>query len=158
MMTIKDIARYLGVSESMIRGIEKKYLKRNFGKPKRKRLKVLAIDEIYIGKSKKFLTIAIDWTTGAIVFVGEGKGEKALKPFWKRLQAPPEQLHHVLQQLKEARVSQGLSLVDLTTRTGVEPSLLLDLETEQGISPTMETLVRYAEAVGKRLQISLTDT
>jgi len=72
--------------------------------------------------------------------------------------APPEQLHHVLQQLKEARVSQGLSLVDLTTRTGVEPSLLLDLETEQGISPTMETLVRYAEAVGKRLQISLTDT
>jgi len=83
MMTIKDIARYLGVSESMIRGIEKKYLKRNFGKPKRKRLKLLAIDEIYIGKSKKFLTIAIDWTTGAIVFVGEGKGEKALKPFWK---------------------------------------------------------------------------
>ncbi|MFM7166435.1 MAG: transposase family protein [Planctomycetaceae bacterium] len=91
MMTIKNIARYPGVSESMIRGIEKKYLKRNFGKPKRKRLKVLAIDEIYIGKSKKFLTIAIDWTTGAIVFVGEGKGEKALKPFWKRLQAsgPP---------------------------------------------------------------------
>ena len=34
----------------------------------------------------------------------------------------------------------------------------LDLETEQGASPTMDTLARYAEALGKRLQISLSDT
>ena len=26
----------------------------------------------------------IDWMTGAIVFVGDGKGGKSLKPFWKR--------------------------------------------------------------------------
>jgi len=30
MMTIKDIARYLGVSETMIRGIDKQYLKTHF--------------------------------------------------------------------------------------------------------------------------------
>jgi hypothetical protein len=69
-----------------------------------------------------------------------------------------EQLHHVLQQLKATRESQGLSLVDVTIRTGMEPSILFDLETEQGASPTMETLARYAEALGKRLQISLSDT
>jgi transposase len=85
-MTIKDMSMYLGVSESMIRGIDKRYLKRSFGRPKLKLLKVLPIDEIYIGKSKKFLTIVIYWTTGAIVFFGEGKGEKALKACWKRLQ------------------------------------------------------------------------
>jgi hypothetical protein len=40
----------------------------------------------------------------------------------------------------------------------MEPSILFDLETEQGASPTMETLARYAEALGKRLHISLSDT
>jgi len=95
MRTIKDIAMYVGVSESMIRGNDKRYLKRNFGRPKLKRLKVLAIDEIYIGKAKKFLTIVIDWTTGAIVFVGEGMGEKALKSLWKHLQASGEKIEVV---------------------------------------------------------------
>ena len=33
----------------------------------------------------RFCVIVIDWMTGAIVFVGDGKGEKSLKPFWKRL-------------------------------------------------------------------------
>jgi transposase len=102
MMTIKDIAMHLGVSESMIRGIDKRYLKRNFGRPRLKRLKVLAIDEIYIGKAKKFLTIVIDWTTGAIVFVGEGKGEKALKSFWKRLQGSGAKIEAVATDMSSA--------------------------------------------------------
>ena len=87
MMTILDVSRYLGVSETMIRGIDKKYLRKNFGKPRLRDLEILAIDEIYIGRKKKFLTIVINWETGAIVFVGEGKGENALKPFWKRLRS-----------------------------------------------------------------------
>ena len=85
MMTIKDVAHYVGVSDTMIRGIDKKYLNRKFGKPRLRHLEIIAIDEIYVGKKNKFFTIVIDWMTGAIVFVGDGKGEKALKPFWKRL-------------------------------------------------------------------------
>jgi transposase len=85
MMTIRDVARYVGVSDTMIRSIDKKYLQKTFCKPRLRDLEIIAIDEIYVGKKHKFFTIVIDWTTGAIVFVGEGKGEKALKPFWKRL-------------------------------------------------------------------------
>ena len=85
MMTIRDVARYVGVGEGMIRGIDKNYLGKKFGKPRLRDLEVIAIDEIYVGKANRFLTIVIDWHTGAIVFVGNGKGEKALKPFWKRL-------------------------------------------------------------------------
>jgi transposase len=85
MMTISDVARYLGVSETMIRSIDKKYLQKTFGKPRLRDLEIMAIDEIYVGRKLKFLTIVINWQTGAIVFVGKGKGEKALKPFWKRL-------------------------------------------------------------------------
>lgn len=85
MMTIQDIAAYLGVSTRMIRDIDKQYLKRRFGKPKLKRVKVIAIDEISIRKGHRYLTTVMDLESGAIIFVGQGKGEKALKPFWKRL-------------------------------------------------------------------------
>lgn len=39
----------------------------------------------------------------------------------------------------------------------MDRSALSKLETGQGANPTVETLVRYAEAVGKRLAVSLTD-
>ena len=63
----------------------------------------------------------------------------------------------LLTQLKAAREAKGLSLADLTELTGMDRSALSKLETGQRANPTVETLVRYAEAVGKRLVVSLTD-
>jgi DNA-binding XRE family transcriptional regulator len=68
-----------------------------------------------------------------------------------------DQIDELLQQLKAAREEQGLSLADLTERTGMDRSALSKLETGQRPNPTVETLVRYAEAVGKRLVVSLAD-
>jgi DNA-binding Xre family transcriptional regulator len=68
-----------------------------------------------------------------------------------------DQLQALLQQLKAAREAQGLSLADLTERTGMDRSALSKLETGQRPNPTFETLTRYAEAVGKRLVVSLAD-
>ena len=87
MMTIQDIARYLGVSTTMIREIDKRFLKSHFSKPRLKQVKVIAIDEISIRKGHTYATIVMDLESGAILFVGKGKGERALKPFWKRLKA-----------------------------------------------------------------------
>jgi ribosome-binding protein aMBF1 (putative translation factor) len=69
-----------------------------------------------------------------------------------------DQLQELLRQLKAAREAKGLSLADLTERTGMDRSALSKLETGQRANPTVETLVRYAEAVGKRLVVSLTET
>ena len=68
-----------------------------------------------------------------------------------------DQLEEVFAQLKAAREAKGLSLADLTERTGMDRSALSKLETGRRANPTVETLVRYAEAVGKRLVVSLTD-
>src|SRR5438445_9275727 len=68
-----------------------------------------------------------------------------------------DQVQEVLVQLKASREEQGLSLADLTERTGMDRSALSKLETGQRPNPTVETLVRYAEAVGKRLVVSLAD-
>src|SRR3954447_25016369 len=68
-----------------------------------------------------------------------------------------DQLEKLLMQLKAAREAKGLSLSDLTELTGMDRSALSKLETGQRTNPTVETLVRYAEAVGKRLVVSLAD-
>src|SRR5262249_55925956 len=68
-----------------------------------------------------------------------------------------DQLQNVLTQLKAAREAKGLSLADLTELTGMDRSALSKLESGQRPNPTVETLVRYAEAVGKRLEVSLVD-
>ncbi len=68
-----------------------------------------------------------------------------------------DQLDEVLDQLKAARESKGLSLADLTELTGMDRSALSKLENGQRGNPTVETLVRYAEAVGKHLVVLVTD-
>jgi transcriptional regulator with XRE-family HTH domain len=48
-------------------------------------------------------------------------------------------------------------LTEVSELTGRDRSALSKLETGQRPNPTMETLVRYAEAVGKYLGVSLVD-
>lgn len=66
-----------------------------------------------------------------------------------------DQLADLVRQLKAAREERGLSLADMTRLTGMDRSALSKLETGQRLNPTIETLVRYADAVGKRLVVSL---
>jgi len=68
-----------------------------------------------------------------------------------------ETLESLLPQLKAAREAKGLSLSDVTRLTGMDRSALSRLETGQRDNPTIDTLVRYAEAVGKRLVVTLAD-
>jgi transposase len=84
-MTIKDVAKHLQVSWDVIKDMQAKNLKRRFGKPKLRDLKEIAIDEIAIAKGHRYVTVVLNLRSGAVVFVGDGKGADALKPFWKRL-------------------------------------------------------------------------
>jgi transposase len=86
-MTIKDVAEHLGVSWDIIKDIQKRFLTRRFSRPKLRRLKQIAIDEISTGKGHRYLTIVLDLRTGAVVFVGDGKGADSLALFWRRLKA-----------------------------------------------------------------------
>ena len=86
-MTIKDVAAHLGVSWHTIKDIQKRYLGKRFLMPKLKHLRLIAIDEISIGRGHRYFTVVQDLETGAVVFVGDGKGSDALKPFWPSLRA-----------------------------------------------------------------------
>ena len=62
-----------------------------------------------------------------------------------------------MQSLKAAREAKGLSLADVHAQTGIDRSALSKLENVTNENPTMETLFRYAEIVGKRLEIQVLD-
>ena len=84
-MTIQDVAEHLNVSWDLVKDIQKRDLARRFARPKLKHLRQIAIDEISIGKGHRYLTVVLDLESGAVVFVGDGKGADALEPFWRRL-------------------------------------------------------------------------
>jgi len=85
LMTIQDVALHLQVSWDTVKDIQASYLQRTFGTPKRHKLKQIAIDEIAVGKGHHYLTVVLDLISGAVVFVGDGKGVEALEPFWRKL-------------------------------------------------------------------------
>ena len=85
LMTIQDVADHLVIGWDVVKDIQARHLQRKFGKPKLHNLKQIAIDEINVGKGHRYLTIVLDLLSGAVVFVGDGKGADALTPFWKRL-------------------------------------------------------------------------
>jgi transposase len=101
-MTISDIARHLDVGWDMIKEIQKRDLSRRFAKPKLKHLRHIAIDEIAVAKGHRYLTVVMDLESGAVVFVGDGKGADALKPFWKRLRGSRAKIEAVAMDMSPA--------------------------------------------------------
>jgi transposase len=84
-MTMWDVAQHLGVSWNLVKAILKAELQRRFSRPRLRDLRWIAIDEIAIGQGHRYLTVVLDLDSGAVVFVGEGKGSEALDPFWRRV-------------------------------------------------------------------------
>ena len=104
-MTPQDVSRYLDISWDSANDIQKRRLGRRFARPKLKRLKEIAIDEIYLGKRNKYITLVLDLKSGAVVFVGDGKGQDALKPFWKRLKSSGAKVKAVATDMSSAYIA-----------------------------------------------------
>jgi transposase len=103
-MTIQDVAEHLHVSWDTVKEIQAAHLLRRFGKPKLHKLKQIAIDEINIGKGHQYLTIVLNLQTGAVVFVGDGKGAAALDLFWKRLRRSHAKIEAVATDMSSAYI------------------------------------------------------
>jgi transposase len=101
-MTIRDVAIHLDVSWDLIKDIQKRDLSRRFARPKLKHLRRIAIDEIAVAKGHRYLTVVMDLESGAVVFVGDGKGADALKPFWKRLRPSKAKIEAVAMDMSAA--------------------------------------------------------
>jgi predicted XRE-type DNA-binding protein len=64
-------------------------------------------------------------------------------------------LSRIFVELKHCREQQNLSLADIQQRTGIDRSALSKLENGQRENFTLDTVLRYAEAVGQRVVLEL---
>ena len=103
-MTIQDVAQHLQVSWDTVKDIQARSLQRRFGKPKLQLLKEIAIDEIAIGKGHHYLTVVLNLLSGAVVFVGDGKGVEALEPFWRRVRRARAKIRAVATDMSKAYI------------------------------------------------------
>lgn len=103
--TIQFVAEHLGVSWDIVKDIQKRNLRRRYARPKLKKVRQIAIDEICIGRGYRFITLVLDLQSGAILFVGQGKKAESLLPFWRRLRAARAKVQAVAIDMSRAYIS-----------------------------------------------------
>ena len=84
-MSIQDVAELTGLSWDTVKEIHKAHLRRKYKSFNLKKVQHIAIDEVHLGKKRKYITIVLDLGTGRVIHIGKGKGKDALKGFWIRL-------------------------------------------------------------------------
>lgn len=82
---------------------------------------------------------------------GATNSGRRIKAAHKRIEVA---VRDALKVLKAERLAQGLSLSDVEERSGIGRAALSRLENETEANPTVMTLTRYAEALGKKLVVS----
>jgi DNA-binding XRE family transcriptional regulator len=75
----------------------------------------------------------------------------------KKRTPKPIEITGIMRALKEARTSQGMTLAEAARRAEIEPPNLSTLENSPDANPTVQTLVRYADALGKTIHVVLED-
>lgn len=101
-MTVADLAAVTGLSWDTVKNIIKNRLEKDYGHPRLRDLQRLSLDEIYLGRRKRFWTLVIDLDTGRIVWVAPGRGAEALRPFWPLLRSSQASIQAVAMDMSSA--------------------------------------------------------
>ncbi len=84
-MSISDVARFTGLHWESVKNIEKAWLEKKYRQVHLNQVEYMGIDEVYLGKVMGYITVVRDLESGAVLFIGIGKGGAALNPFRHRL-------------------------------------------------------------------------
>jgi transposase len=116
-MTLKDVAKHLGLSWHTVRDIHKDYLRKKYSKPLDfKKLQNIGIDEFSIGKDHDYMTIFIDLDTTQIIHAIEGRSKEVITPFLKKLAKKATNLRAVAMDMSgpyKSAVSEYLSHIEI---------------------------------------------
>jgi transposase len=80
---VRRVARQFGLSSSTVRAIDVRYLKRWAQSRRKPALRQMGIDEIYLGKKQKFLTVVCNLNTGEPLWFGRERKKETLDEFFE---------------------------------------------------------------------------
>jgi transposase len=79
----RQVARQFGLAASTVRAIDLRYLERWARSRRRPVLRELGVDEIYLGKTQKFLTVTSNLETGEPLWFGHDRKQETLDQFFR---------------------------------------------------------------------------
>jgi len=85
MLTVHDVAEHLDLNPKTIKAIDKSFLEKSFGWTDCHDLRVLAIDEIALRKGHNYMTVVMDYFSGRVVWMGEGRSKETLDSFFAEM-------------------------------------------------------------------------
>jgi transposase len=80
----RQVARQFSLSASTVRAIDLRYLERWTRSRKKPVLRQMGVDEIYLGKTQKFLTVVSNLETGEPLWFGRERKEETLDEFFRK--------------------------------------------------------------------------
>jgi len=104
-MSICAVADLTGLHWSTVKQIEKDHLAHKYRRVSLKRVRLLGMDEVYLGRKLGYITVVRNLENGAVIFVGKGKGAEALEPLKSRLRRRAGQIQAVCIDMSNAYAS-----------------------------------------------------
>ena len=104
-ITLQDVSHHLGVSWDTVKEIHSSYLERHYSPPSLDGVENIGIDEFAVRKGHVYKTIVVDLDSGRVIYVGDGKGTKALKKFWQKVKRKNIKIKHVATDLSAAFIA-----------------------------------------------------
>jgi transposase len=80
---VRRVARQFGLSASTVRAIDLRYLKRWAATRRKPALHQLGVDEIFLGKKQKFLTVVTNLESGEPLWFGRERKKETLDEFFR---------------------------------------------------------------------------
>lgn len=80
----RRVARQFGLAESTVRAIDLRYLERWNAARRKPALRQMGVDEIYLGKKQKFLTVVSNLQTGEPLWFGRERKKETLDQFFEK--------------------------------------------------------------------------
>jgi transposase len=81
---VRRVARQFGLAASTVRAIDLRYLQRWARGRRRPALRQMGVDEIYLGKKQKFLTVVSNLETGEPLWLGRERKKETLDEFFEK--------------------------------------------------------------------------
>jgi transposase len=80
----RRVARQFGLAASTVRAIDLRYLKRWAAGRRKPALRQMGVDEIYLGKKQKFLTVVSNLESGEPLWFGQERKKETLDEFFQK--------------------------------------------------------------------------